>query len=153
MLAPFLMGLVGGQRAMTPIAAVSLAAMRNGLPADNGAPRIIAHPLVVAALVGLAAAELAGDKMKTAPDRVVPVGLVARFITSAVVGAALTPSRQRWLGAAVGGVSGVAASYFGWRARMASIPQYGHTSTGLVEDGIVIASAVMILRRLARTAG
>ena len=146
MLAPFLMGLVGGQRAMTPLAAVSVAATRGSLPSDNGAPRIIAHPLVVAALVVLAAAELAGDKMKTAPDRVVPIGLVARCISSAIAGAALTPFRQRWLGAAASGATAVAASYLGWRARMASIPRYGQTSTGLIEDGIVITSAIMILR-------
>jgi uncharacterized membrane protein len=153
MLTPFLMGLVGGQRAMTPLAAVSVAATRGGLPEDNGAPRIIAHPLVVAALVALAGAELAGDKMNTAPDRVVPIGLAARFISSAIAGAALTPSRQRWLGAAVGGATAVVASYFGWRARMASIPQYGQTSTGLVEDSMVITSAIIILRRLVHAAG
>ncbi len=149
MLAPFLMGLVGGQRAKTPLAAVSVAGTRGWLPLDNGAPQVIAHPLVAAALVVLAAAELVGDKMKTAPDRVVPIGLVARFIASAIAGAAVTPSRQRWLGATVGGATAVAASYFGWRARMASIARYGQTSTGLVEDGIVITSTILILHRLA----
>ena len=90
MLPSFLMGLVGGQRAMTPLAAVSVAAARGGLPADSGAPRIIASPLVAMAMVLLAVAELGGDKMRTAPDRTVPVGLAARFVTSAVAGAALT---------------------------------------------------------------
>jgi uncharacterized membrane protein len=88
---------------MTPLAAVSVAAMQGGLPKGNGAPRIIAHPLVVAALVVLAAAELAGDKMKTAPDCIVPIEIMGRFTASAIAGAALSPSRQRWLGAAVGG--------------------------------------------------
>ena len=152
MLTSFLIGLVGGQRAMTPLAAVSVAGTRGWLSLDNGAPQVIAHPLVAAALVVLAAAELAGDKMKTAPDRVVPIGLVARFITSAIAGTAVTPSRQRWLGATVGGATGVAASYFGWRARMASIARYGQTTTGLVEDGIVITSTILILRQLAYSA-
>jgi len=149
MLASFLMGLVGGQRALTPLATVSVAAARGRLPAGNGAPGLIAHPLVAAATVALAAAELAGDKMKTAPDRIVPIGLTARFITSAIAGAALAPRRQRWLAAALGGTTAVIASYPGWRARIATMPRYGQTPTGLVEDAIVILGAVAVLRAFA----
>ena len=148
MLASFLMGLVGGQRAMTPLATVSVAAALGRLPVDNGAPRIIAHPLVAAGMTALAIAELAGDKMKTAPDRIVFIGLTARFITSAIAGAALAPSRQRWRGAALGGSTAVMASYPGWRARMASIPRYGQTPTGLVEDAVVITGAITVVRTL-----
>jgi uncharacterized membrane protein len=89
---------------------------------------------------------MAGDKQKSAPDRIVPIGLAARFITSAVAGAALASRRQRWLGAAVGGLTAVAASYPGWRARMASIPYYGQTLTGFIEDATVVAGAVAISR-------
>ena len=98
MFASFLIGLVGGQRAMTPLAA---------------------------AMVVLAAAELAGDKMRTAPGKIVLVGLAARLATSAIAGAALAPSRQRRFGAAVGGSTAVVAAYPGWRARIASIRHYG----------------------------
>jgi len=150
MLASFLMGLVGGQRAMTPLATVSVAASRGGLPADTGAPRIISHPLFAVATVALAAAELAGDKLKAAPDRTAPAGLTARFIASAIAGAALAPFRHRWLGAAVGGLAALAASYPGSRARTAAIPRYGRTPTGLAEDALVIMGAVAILRTLAR---
>ena len=156
MLASFLMGLVGGQRAMTPLAAVSVAAATGALPADNGAPPLLAHPLVASATVALAAAEMAGDKMKTAPDRIVPIGLLARFITNAIAGACLAPRRDRWLGAALGGTTAVAASYPGWRARMAVIPRHGQTPTGLVEDAAVLAGAVAIvglLGHLARAGG
>ncbi|TPG12630.1 DUF4126 domain-containing protein [Sphingomonas oligophenolica] len=146
MLSSFLMGLVGGQRAMTPLAMVSVAAARGELPDDNGAPAIIAHPLVAAGLVALAVGEMAGDKQKTAPDRIVPMGLAARFITNAIAGAALVPRRQRWLGAAVGGLTAIAASYPGWRARMAAMPRYGQTVTGAIEDAAVLAGAATIVR-------
>jgi len=146
MLKAFLMGLVGGQRAMTPLAVVAVAAARGELPADNGAPRLLAHPLVAAGAVALAIGEMAGDKQKTAPDRVVAIGLAARFVTSAIAGAALVPHRQRWLGAAVGGLTAVAASYPGWRARMAAIPEHGQTPTGFVEDAAVLAGAAAIVR-------
>ncbi len=146
MLASFLIGLVGGQRAMTPLAAVAIAAARDELPVDNGAPRLLANPVVAAGVLALAIGEMAGDKQKTAPDRVVAIGLAARFVTSAIAGAALVPRRQRWLGAAVGGVTAVVASYPGWRARMAAIPGYGQTPTGFVEDAAVLGGAVAIVR-------
>ena len=146
MLASFLMGLVGGQRAMTPLATVAVAAARGELPADNGAPRLLAHPLAAAGAVALAAGELAGDKQKTAPDRVVPIGLLARFATSAIAGAALVPRRQRLLGAAIGGVTAVGASFAGWRMRRKAMKAYGQTTTGFVEDAAVLSSAVAIVR-------
>jgi uncharacterized membrane protein len=148
MLASFLIGLVGGQRAMTPLAAVSIAAARGELPDDNGAPAILAHPLVAAGTLVLAIGEMAGDKQKTAPDRIVPIGLAARFVTSAIAGAALAPREERWAGAALAGVTAVVASYPGWRARMASMRTYGQTSTGFVEDAAVLAAAVAITRGL-----
>ena len=146
MLASFLMGLVGGQRAMTPLTAVAIAAARDELPADNGAPPLLAHPLVAAGALALAIGEMVGDKQKTAPDRVVAIGLAARFVTSAIAGASLAPRRQRWLGAAVGGATAVVASYPGWRMRMAAISRYGQTPTGFVEDAVVLAGATAIVR-------
>lgn len=142
----FLMGLVGGQRAMTPLATVAIASARGQLPADNGAPKLLAHPLVAAGTLALAIGEMAGDKQKTAPDRIVPIGLAARFITSAIAGAALVPKRERWIGAAIGGVTAVVASYPGWRARMATLPKYGQTPTGFAEDLAVLSSAAAIVR-------
>ncbi|MFW2830926.1 DUF4126 domain-containing protein [Sphingomonas sp. ID0503] len=152
MLASFLMGLVGGQRALTPLATVAVAAARGELPKDNGASKLLGHPAVAAGTLALAAAEWAGDKQKTAPDRIVPIGLAARFVTSAIAGAALASREKRWLGAAVGGVTAVVASYPGWRARMATMPRYGQTATGFVEDAAVLASAAAIARGFGRPA-
>ncbi len=153
MLSSFLMGLVGGQRAMTPLAAVSIAAARGELPADNGAPKILTHPLVAGGALALAVGEMAGDKQKTAPNRIVPIGLAARFVTSAIAGAALAPRRSRWLGAGLGGVTAVVASYPGWRARVAAMRRYGQTPSGFVEDAAVLAGATAIVRSAAAKPG
>jgi uncharacterized membrane protein len=152
MLNSFLIGLLGGQRAMTPLAAVSVAATSGGLPTNCGAPRFIAHSLFAAAASILALVEMVGDKQKTAPDRIVPIGLAARFITSAIAGGSLAPRRQRWLGAAVGGSTAVLASYPGWCARMAVVRRYGQTPTGLAEDALIVLGAVGILLALGRPA-
>ena len=146
MLASFLMGLVGGQRGITPIATVAVAAARGELPADNGAPKILGHPLVASGLLALAVAEYVGDKLKTAPDRIVPIGLSVRLVTSAIAGGALTTRKQRWIGAAVGGLTAVAASYPGWRLRVATIPKFGQTLTGFAEEAVVLACAAAIVR-------
>lgn len=148
MLGSFLMGLVGGQRAMTPLAAIAVAsALRRSSSRGAGVPGLLRHPVLAAAAVALAIGEMIGDKQATAPDRVVPVGLAARFVTSALAGAALAPPRRRWPGAVVGGATAMAASYPGWRARIAAIPAFGQIATGLAEDAVVIASAAFIVGR------
>ena len=53
-----LMGAVAGMRAMTPLATVTAAACNGRLPAGNGAPRLLANPLVSAGAKALAAGEL-----------------------------------------------------------------------------------------------
>ncbi len=146
MLQSILMGLVGGQRAMTPLATVAVAAARGELRHDSGLARLLGHPLVAAGAVALAVAEIAGDKLKSAPDRVVPVGLAARFVTSAIAGAALAPSRQRKAAAVAAGITALAASWVGWRARCAAMERHGQATTGAAEDLAVLGSAAAIVR-------
>lgn len=145
MLASFLMGLVGGQRSMTPLAAVAVAAARDDLPRDCAAPDFLRDPVVVTGAMALAVAEIAGDKMKSAPDRIVPLGLAARFIMTGFAAGALAPRGRFWEGAALGAVTATLASYPGWRARMAAIDEYGQTPTGFAEDALVLTGAVAIL--------
>lgn len=147
MITSLLIGLVGGQRAMTPLAVVAVAAARGELTSDSGAPKILANSLVAGGALVLAIAEMAGDKLKTAPDRIVPSGLAARFVTSAIAGAALAPRRQRWLTAIGAGLTAVAASYPGWRSRMSAMERSSQARTGFLEDAIVLAGAVSTVRR------
>ena len=144
MLRSFLIGLVAGQRGMTPLAAIAVATMRREIPAHLPFQKLFFHPTITAGATALAAAEMAGDKMKSAPDRVVPIGLAVRTITSAYAGAALAPRDQRALGAAVAVGSALVSSSIGWRLRLAAIERYGQTPSGLVEDAIVLASGLAI---------
>lgn len=130
---------------MTPLAAVAVAAARDDLPRDCAAPEFLRNPAIASGAVALALAELAGDKMKSAPDRIVPAGLAARLIVAGFAAGALAPRGQFWKGAALGGLTAVAASYPGWRARMAAMEEHGQTGTGLAEDAVVLAGAVAIL--------
>lgn len=141
MLRSLLMGLVAGQRSMTPLAALAGAAQRGTLPHDNPPARLMAIPLISAGGVIMGAAEMAGDKMKTAPDRTVFLGLLARFITSGFAGAALAPPKRQLAGAAVGIGAAIASSYAGLAARRWAMRRWGQTKTGFVEDAIVFAAA------------
>ncbi len=145
-----LMGAVAGMRAMTPLAAVTNAARSGNLPADNGAPRLLGNKLASAGMLALAGGELAGDKMKSAPDRIVPAGMVARVATGMIAGASLAPRRHRSLGALLGAGAAVGMAYVTFNLRMRAIARYGQTSTGTVEDAIAVGSAALITQWASR---
>jgi uncharacterized membrane protein len=115
---------VGDHPAMTFLAAIALRP-----PRLAGSARrrgwLLRYPAVAASAVALAIGEMVDDKQTTAPDRIGPIGLLARFITSAVVGAVLPSGGRRWLGPLVGGSTGVVPSYPGWRARKEVVPRFG----------------------------
>lgn len=151
MLRSFLIGLVAGQRGMTPLAAIATATRRGDIPADLPLQRLMLNPVIAAGTAALAAAEMAGDKMKSAPDRIVPIGLAVRTVTAAYAGAALAPREARMKGAALAVGTALISSYIGWRLRCAAMRRYGQTATGFVEDAIVLASGMAIaMPRLTR---
>jgi uncharacterized membrane protein len=145
MLRPLLIGLVAGMRSMTPLAAVSLADRAGLLPAGNGAPALLRNRAVVAGATALAVGELFGDKMRSAPDRIVAPGIAARLVTGAIAGAALAPKGQRPAAMAVGAVASVVAAYVTFDLRMRVLRRYGQTPSGLVEDAITLLGALAIV--------
>lgn len=144
MIRSILMGLVAGQRSMTPFAALAAAAQRDTLPYDNPEARLMNVPLIAAGGVAMAAAEITGDKMKSAPDRTVFLGLLARTITGGFAGAALAPPQRRLTGAAAGMGAAVVSSYCGLAARKWAMERWGQTATGFVEDAIVMSAAITV---------
>jgi uncharacterized membrane protein len=138
------MGAVAGQRAMTPLSALAGAAQRGTLPHDNAGARLMAHPAITAGGVLMAAAEMAGDKMKSAPDRTVFLGLLARTITGGFAGATLAPRERQFAGAALGIGAAVASSYAGLATRKWAMRRWGQTKTGFAEDAMVTAAALAI---------
>lgn len=144
MLRSFLIGLVGGQRGMAPLAAIATATRRGAIEPVLPAQTLLLNPLIATGTAALAAAEMAGDKMKSAPDRIVPIGLATRAVTAAYAGAALAPKDRRLLGAAVAVGTALASSYVGWRLRCAAMQRWGQTATGFVEDAVVLGSGLAI---------
>lgn len=148
MLRSLLIGLSAGSRSMTPLAAVSEAAHGGHLASDNQAARLLAHPWAAAGSKALAAGELWGDKLPSAPDRIVPLGIAARIITAGVAGAALAPRKQMLLGGAIAAGAAVAAAYVTFHFRMKALHRFGQTPSGLVEDALTIGAAELVTRAL-----
>ncbi|ATD67568.1 MULTISPECIES: DUF4126 domain-containing protein [Luteimonas] len=146
-----LMGAVAGMRAMTPLAAVANAACNGTLPAGNGAPRLLGNRLASTGAKLLAAGELAGDKMESAPDRTVAAGMLARIATGAIAGMALAPREQRPLAAALGAAAAVGAAYVTFNMRIRAMQRFGQKSTGAVEDAITVGCAALIARSAAKS--
>jgi uncharacterized membrane protein len=142
MLPSILLGIAGGARAMTPLAAVANAARTGKLPRDNNAPAWLGHPLASAAATALAAYELAGDKQHSAPDRIIPPAVVIRSLNAAFAGAVVAPRKDRWKAAAIAGAVAAAASYLSWRARMKAMETHSQELTGFVEDAVVLPTAI-----------
>lgn len=147
MLRSVLMGLVAGQRSMTPLAVLAAAARRGDLPEDALARDLLAHPAVALGAAALAASEMAGDKLASAPDRIVLPGLVARSITAAFAGAVLAPADRRAEAAVLTAVTALGASYVGFGLRVRAMRRFGQVPTGLVEDAVVLSSALAISRQ------
>ncbi len=146
MIRSFLLGAVAGMRALTPFAAVSDAARRGALPEGSGAPPLLGHPLVAAGAAALAAGELVGDKLPSAPDRIVPSGMIVRVVTGAVAGMSLAPRKQRVAAALLGAGGAVGASYLTFALRMRAMRRFGQVPTGLVEDALMLGSTLLLVR-------
>lgn len=144
MIRSILIGLVAGQRGISPLASIALATRRGTIPSALPLQALLKNPIVAAGTAALAAAEMAGDKMKSAPDRIVPIGLAVRSVTSAYAGAALAPRGSRTAGAIIATATALMSSYIGWRLRCAAMRRYGQTATGFVEDAMVLGSGILV---------
>src|SRR5450755_4705561 len=102
----FLIGVVAGLRALTPLAAVSWAARLGWLHLENTFLAFLgfaATPYIVSAL---ALGEIINDKLPNTPSRKAPPGFIARIFTGALSGAALGAAAQSLFGGAVAGAIG-----------------------------------------------
>lgn len=88
-----LIGLVASCRSMTPMAAI--AAARLSGRDTSGKLLLLDRPLFKFGALAMGAGELFGDKMKSAPDRTVFLGLSARVASAGIAGAALAQEKKK----------------------------------------------------------
>lgn len=138
-----LIGAVASARAMTPMA--TLAAARLLGRRTPGELFLLDRPVFKAGALALGAGELAGDKMTTAPDRTVFMGLLARVMSAGIAGAALAPRGREKAGAMTAVATAVPLAYLTLSARKRAMARMGQTRSGLIEDALVVSAAVAIV--------
>ena len=94
--------------------------------------------------------ELFGDKMKTAPDRTVALGLLARVMSAGIAGAALAPKGRERLGGVIAVATAVPLAYLTLAGRKRAMRRIGQTRSGLVEDAMIVCSALAIVLAVSR---
>ncbi|WP_413319811.1 hypothetical protein AA0Z99_04385 [Agrococcus sp. 1P02AA] len=142
-----LLGVAGGMRSLTPLAAVVLASRSAGHDADWRRWPVLRHRSGRALVVIGAAAELVGDKLPATPSRLTPPALVGRVAAAALAGAALATSageaRSVRRGAAIAAVGAVIGAFGGLWARSAVSEASGapDPAIAVLEDVAAIAIA------------
>ena len=138
-----LIGAVASARSMTPMAALAGAHLAHRQ--TPGRLRLPTHPLFTAGALAMGVGELFGDKMKSAPDRTVFLGLLARVMSAGIAGAALAPRGREKTGAALAVGTAVPLAYLTLAGRKRAMASVGQTKSGLVEDAIVVAAGAAVV--------
>ena len=143
LLSSALIGAVASARSMTPMATLAMARMANR--ETSGKLVLLDKPLFKAGALAIGAGELVGDKMKSAPDRTVFLGLLARVMSAGIAGAALAPQGREPAGAAVAVATAVPLAYLTLAGRKRAMASMGQTRSGLIEDALIVAAGAAIV--------
>jgi uncharacterized membrane protein len=138
-----LIGAVASARSMTPMA--TLAAARLVQRATPGELMLLDRPLFKYGALAMGVGELAGDKMKSAPDRTVFLGLLARVLSAGIAGAALAPRGREQAGAVAAIATAVPLAYLTLAGRKQAMARIGQTRSGLIEDALVLAAGAAVV--------
>ncbi|USX29095.1 hypothetical protein NHH73_12770 [Oxalobacteraceae bacterium OTU3CINTB1] len=144
-----LIGAVASARSMTPMATLSAARLANRH--TTGKLVLLDRPLFKYGALAMGAGELLGDKMKTAPDRTVFLGLLARVASAGIAGAALAPEGKEKTGAAVAVATAVPLAYLTLAGRKRAMSSIGQTRSGLIEDLLIVAAGAAIVALATRS--
>jgi uncharacterized membrane protein len=138
-----MIGAVASCRSMTPMA--TIAAARVAGRDTSGGLLLLDRPLFKYGALAMGVGELFGDKMTSAPDRTVLLGLSARVASAGIAGAALAPSGEEKTGAAIAIAAAVPLAYITLSARKKAMAEMGQTKSGLIEDALIVATGAVIV--------
>lgn len=148
----FLIGCVAGLRSMMAPAIVCAAAYLHWIHLD-GTPLSWMNTMAALSIFTLfAIGELVADKLPQTPARTASVGLIARIVTGALSGAALSLSGDKGLaiGAVLGAAGGVAGAFAGYHIRHGLVEQTKLPDfvVAVVEDLLAISGGLFICARM-----
>ena len=143
----FLIGVVAGLRALTPLAVISWAARLGWLPLQGTWLAFLGFAVTPYIFTVLAIAELIVDKLPQTPSRKAAMPFVVRIVSGSLCGAALgMPSLSSIGGGVAGALGAVAGTLGGYKFRSQLVKAIGGRDLpiALLEDAIAIVAAVLI---------
>lgn len=138
-----LIGAVASARSMTPMAALAGAHLAHRR--TPGRLWLLDKPLFTAGALAMGVGELYGDKMKSAPDRTVFLGLLARVMSAGIAGAALAPRGRERTGAVLAVGTAVPMAYLTLAGRKKAMARIGQTKSGLIEDAVILSAGLAVV--------
>ena len=146
------LGAVAGMRAVAAPAVLSHFLANDPAGAlYNTRLRYLQRPYVATTLKYLACAELIGDKLPLAPDRIKPMQLGARLLSGAVVGATVAGANEKSKlnGALLGMAGALAASYGFYFLRKVLGQKSGlpDMALGLAEDALAATGGIAVMKQ------
>lgn len=146
----FAIGLVAGLRSLTAPAVAAWAARLGWIDLSGTPLAFLASTAAAYILLAGMLAELATDKLPRTPNRTALGPFVARVLTGALTGAAVTGGVGRSLaaGAVLGGLGGIVGTFGGFKARTGlvrglKVPDY---VVAIAEDIVAVGGAILIVR-------
>lgn len=143
LLPSILIGAVASARSMTPMAA--LAGARLAGRRTPGRLLLLDRPAFKYGALAMGAGELLGDKMKSAPDRTVFLGLLARVMSAGIAGSALAPRGRERIGAGLAVLTAVPLAQLTLFGRKRAMREMGQTRSGLIEDALMVAAGAAVV--------
>ena len=145
----FLIGVVAGLRALTPLAAVSWAAKTGALQLSGTPLAFFGYAWTPYIFTLLALGEIINDKMPKTPSRKTPPQFITRVVTGALSGGAIGAASHSLLVGLVAGVAGAVVGTLGGSAVRTKLAEmFGKDlPAALVEDVVAIILAIIVVTR------
>jgi uncharacterized membrane protein len=146
----FLIGVVAGLRALTPLAAVAWAARLNEWPLIGTHLAWMGNAIMPWVFSVLALGELINDKLPATPSRKILPQFIARVVSGALCGAVMGATQELLvIGAVAGAVGAVAGTYGGAavRAKLSAVIRNDLTAA-LIEDVVAIGLAIAVVAQI-----
>lgn len=157
LLSAFFIGAIAGLRTMTAPAFVAWAARVGRLRLDGTLLSFLGLPVTPWVFTALALGELVADKLPSTPGRTRPGPFVARIVSGAMSGGAITAGSGGPLavGAVLGAIGAVSGTLAGYNARVRLVPalQVPDSVVALVEDLVAVGGALLIVTGVSGAAG
>lgn len=144
----FLIGVIAGLRALTPLAVVACAGFWHKFLQGTSLSFMGRLPAAIVFVV-LALLELYADQLASTPSRLAPAGLITRVVAGGLSGACIAAAGARSIafGGVLGSVGALAGAFGGYHARVGLVKalKVPDLPIALLEDAIAIGGAIVIV--------